>query len=122
MSFPLTNVLPEIGCEYVVGLDKTDKPILFQREIRCEFQSPRPNFDGRGDFQSPRLNKVPEYDSIPELVLEVGLVRNDTKGNNTTGNDIKQPVSKQKPPTINTIIKNMYPTTVLTDVYDDNTY
>jgi hypothetical protein len=140
------NVYPETGCEYIVGLDNSEKLVLVQREIRGGFQSPRPNFEGRGEFQSPRLSKVQDlyfspiiaeinHNERPQIITPIPRdpIQSDAKQSDAKQSDAKQSDAKQSDPkqsdpkrkspiTINTINKNNYREAILTDEYDDNHY
>jgi hypothetical protein len=135
MTSSQTNVYPETGCEFIVGVDLSENIVLVQREIRGGFQSPRPNFEGRGEFQSPRLNKVPDrvfdftpyfspiiseinYNERPEIISPIP--KNPIPKNPKSSDNKESDPKRKSPITINTHMKNIYRETVLTDIYDDN--
>jgi hypothetical protein len=133
---PVT-VSPVTGCEFVVGID-SDKLVLFEREIRGEFQSPRPNYESRGEFQSPRLNTRTNIDNVPVFDLNSYFIPiiteknqneqpiimcpkvNNPKVNNPKVNNPKVNNPKETLLSVNTTKQSIYKESILLDEYHDN--
>ena len=106
------------------------RTVLFDDFIlveRGEFQSPIPNSEGRGDFQSPRLHNthfIPITESKTQDFKTQDFETQDTvtivcpKAVVPAKRDTKARDTKER--TVNTKMKNMYQDAVQTDEYDDN--
>ncbi len=135
------DVSPMDGCEFIVSLSKDDDLLLVEREIRGEFQSPRPNSEMRGEFQSPRLqpfvvdtNHVVDTNKTVEPIpyFTQDIIESDHPKiicPNPLRSNAKRSIPKPtvntltvNTLTVNTTITNMYHDATLTDIYDDNSY
>jgi hypothetical protein len=123
------DVSPMDGCEFIISLSKDDDLLLVEREIRGEFQSPRPNSEMRGEFQSPRLQPFVDTNKTVEPIpyFTQDIIENDHPKiicPNPLRSETKRSIPKPNVNTltVNTSIANMYHDAILTDVYDDNSY
>jgi hypothetical protein len=120
------DVSPNSGCEFLVSINKNGQLILIEREIRLGFQSPRPNPENRGEFQSPRIVDNIDSSFIKEMAVRTGkeLPVNAKTVNTRTVNakttNARTMKANVKPIIINTNMQNVYYEAILTDIYDDN--
>jgi hypothetical protein len=89
------DVPPNSGCEFVVSINKNGQLILIEREIRLGFQSPRPNPENRGEFQSPRI-----IDRVSEFNIDSSFI-NQMKANQMKANEMKANEMKANAKTVN---------------------
>ena len=122
------DLSPNSGCEFIVSINENGHFILIEREIRSGFQSPLPNPESRGEFQSPRIiDRVSEFNIDSSFIKQMTAKEMTAKEMNK--NELPKIIrptmktnknEKLNPITIKTNMQNVYYEAILTDVYDDN--
>ena len=88
------DLSPNSGCEFIVSINETGHFILIEREIRSGFQSPRPNPESRGEFQSPRIiDRVSEFNIDSSFIKEMKAKEMNFK--ETNKNELPQIIKPQ---------------------------
>ena len=132
------DLSPNSGCEFIVSINENGHFILIEREIRSGVQSPRPNPENRGEFQSPRIiDRVSEFNIDSSFIKQMTakemtakeMTAKEMTAKEMNKNELPKIIrptmktnknEKLNPITINTNMQNVYYEAILTDVYDDN--